>query len=131
MIDVGRSPFLKRALIRRVLACLLLLPMIYATTFGSAHSHTSLSGSVADGFASSYESGTILAGPLQKPVQGDECLLCVFHKQLFSTTIPEAIFAAKPEAQIVSSPAPTVLFYAGRITSAPLARLSGRAPPRG
>src|SRR5215470_6532020 len=112
MIVAVRSPFFKRALTRRILAYLLLLPMIYAISFGSAHSHGSLAGQSGDGFAASTaQIGTVLAGPFRNPAQGSECLLCVFHKQLFNTAIPDAIFAAQPEVQVVSSSVATVVSY--------------------
>ena len=130
MMITGKSGSLKSTLPKRALACLLLLPLIYAATFGSAHSHASFALNVNSEFsAESAAQVSSVAMPFRAPAPGSECLICVFHKQLFNTTVPQALFIAKPEVRIAFVSTSSIFFYSSRAASAPVARLSGRAPP--
>ena len=130
MRSISLSALFTNRLLRRLIACLVLLPIIYAATFGSAHHHAnSFSTAVRDRAGTYAEAASSMrAMPIRSPIQGDECLLCVFHKQLFGTTVPEALFVAQPEVQSASAAAPVDSFYSAPIKSAPVARMSGRAP---
>src|SRR5262245_13742739 len=92
-----------RTLYRRALACILLTPIVYAATIGATHSHlnTRLEPNNGSSFAS-IVADPVLATPFQSHPNGGECLICIFHKQLFNTTVPEGLFVAKPELQIAS-----------------------------
>jgi len=118
-----------RTLYRRALACILLTPIVYAATIGAAHNHVNTRVEPTGGFSASVEGGPVLNTPLQNHSSSNECLICVFHKQLFNTTIPEGLFVAKAQVHIGSAATWTIFSYSGRITSEPVARLSGRAPP--
>ena len=82
----GRTtPRRNNTFFKRALVCALLAPLIYAVTFGSAHGHASpvsenskhVSVNTAD------LSTTAIVSPIQSDQRTFECLVCVFHKQLF------------------------------------------------
>src|SRR5215475_4195964 len=93
-----------RALYRRALACILLTPIVYAATIGAAHSHVNTPVQPdSGGFYASIEADPVLATPFQSHPNSSECLICIFHKQLFNTTVPEGLFVVKPDVQIASA----------------------------
>ncbi|MEP7077209.1 MAG: hypothetical protein ABI878_15495 [Acidobacteriota bacterium] len=119
-----------RTLFERALAFALLAGIVCGVTFGSAHDHGQAyrgsggifsAAGIADSAGSAYTSGSS-----QKAF---ECLLCLFHQNLFNSTVPAAVFTAASVELEVSSSAQPVLAYSNPFSSTPIARLSGRAPP--
>ncbi|MEP6848413.1 MAG: hypothetical protein ABI999_06125 [Acidobacteriota bacterium] len=120
-----------RTPLSRVLVGALLIGIVYAVTFGSAHSHVNASISL-DGSrvaSSKGEARFAFTAPVNSNSHKYECLVCLFHQQLFSSTVSEPVFIAKPAISIQPATAEAVFRYADPVTSAPIARLSGRAPP--
>src|SRR5204862_1741277 len=77
-----------RTQLSRVFACVLLAGIVYAATAGTVHSH----GSVLYGFESlaavdiAGQNGVSSELPLGGPSDGNQCLICVLHRQ-FSNSI--------------------------------------------
>jgi hypothetical protein len=119
-------------LLARVLAFVLLGIIVQAVTFGSAHSHTS-GASVREGgqFASSAGLAEYaVPDPFHYQNQRQECLTCLFHQQLFNSVVHSPFFVAEQALPDASSKQDKLLHYSNSFTSTPIARLSGRAPPR-
>gem|GEM_PF-4499978 len=125
------TPRRLNTLFKRALVCALLAPLIYAVSFGSAHGHAKpFSGKnkhVSPNIAGL--SPTAIVSPIQSDPRTFECLVCVFHKQLFNTTVPEPLFVAKPSDHQVFTSSITVKSYSNPVSSIPVALRSGRAPP--
>jgi hypothetical protein len=114
-----------------VLACLLLAGIVYSVSFGTVHRHGNglqKPEAIFTGFAGN--AGTTLSIPLNRRTRSDECLICVLHQQLFSSTIDEPHFIVRPLPQIASVSTAAVFYHSTPVVSSPIARLSGRAPPR-
>ena len=120
-----RTPFL------RALACMLLIGIIYAVTFGSAHSHSDvLSKLDTNRDARAARQISISSEiPLHSHSDSHECLICLFQQQLYNSIVCEPLVIAKPSTQAVFVSAPTFFYHSGPIASSPIGRLSGRAPP--
>ena len=121
-----RTPF------ARVLACVLLVGIIYSATFGAVHSHQSISSTTDSNITAVFTQQATVATdvPVHSRSDGKECLICVLHRQFSTSTIHAPLFIAGPSTQIAFVSAPTVFYYSGLTTSRPIARLSGRAPPQ-
>ncbi|MEP7075039.1 MAG: hypothetical protein ABI878_04445 [Acidobacteriota bacterium] len=115
----------------RVLAGALLVGIVYAVTFGSAHSHVNASTSLDARRVATSTSQADLAftAPVSTNLHKYECLVCLFHQQLFSSTVSEPVFISKPAVPILPAPSEAVFPYSDPVASTPIARLSGRAPP--
>ena len=116
---------------RRALACVLLIGIIYAVTFGLAHSHGILSLKTDTNITTSaaVQANSSFLIPIQRPSHPQECLICLFHQQLFSSVVHSPLYIAKPSIQVAPVSPPRGFFYSSSFTSAPTTRLSGRAPP--
>lgn len=114
----------------RTLACVLLIGIIYAITFGAVHSHRNSSSKPAAGKTANNKEQASFSSRV--PVHNHsthKCLICFLHQQLFSSIVHESRFIFKPSAEVEFVSAPVVLYISNPISSDPIARLSGRAPP--
>ncbi|MEP6849785.1 MAG: hypothetical protein ABI999_13095 [Acidobacteriota bacterium] len=111
----------------RGLAFVLLAGIVYGITFGSAHSHGNPSKPQVN-IVAGHEISTSTVSTLRSQ-PGFECLVCLFHQNLFNSTIPGAIFSATSSQPEVRPTAAPLTSYSSPFTSTPVARLSGRAPP--
>src|SRR5258708_872700 len=115
----------------RVMACVLLIGIIYSATFGFVHRHGNVSSmhdtNIYTGFTGQV--GALSVIPLRGRTDGFECLICVLHRQFSSSTVHAPHFIVGPSTQIAFVSEPTFFYYSGLTTSRPIARLSGRAPP--
>ena len=120
-----------RAPLARGLACVLLVGIINAVTFGAAHSHPNVSSRSETNRATSI-SGQVSPSsvvPVHSHSTKNGCLICVLHQQLFNTVVPGPGLIAKPSILVSFVSEQTVFFYSSQFASSPIARLSGRAPP--
>jgi len=121
-------------LLRRAFADVLLLGIVYSATFGTIHSHLDQSFPVAGFEAKAAGIAVSHAGISQEPLRGNtdgtECLTCILHRQFSSSTLNSPIFLVGASAGMASGSAPTVYYKSISITSRPLTRLRGRAPPQ-
>lgn len=121
-----------RSLLGRSLVLMLLLGIIYASTFGSIHSHedagtiTVNSGTGVDLTANRLNS----RAPLQDLSHGRVCLICLLHQQLFNTIIPGPVNFDRLTSLAGSFSPETVSYSSIASSNSPFARLPGRAPPR-
>ena len=114
------------------LACVLLIGIIYSATFGFVHRHGNVSSEFGTNIsASSTQQAISLAKvPFHSRSDGNECLICVLHRQFSSSTVHAPLFIVGPSTQTAFVSAPTAFYYSSLTTSRPIARLSGRAPPQ-
>ena len=120
-----------RATFARPLAFVLLIGIVYSVVFGSAHNHKFVSSNVDTNISASSaaEASASSPVPLKSNSNGDECLICLFHQQLFNSIVHGPVFVVKPSAEVVFASTPAVYYHSNPISSSPIARLSGRAPP--
>jgi hypothetical protein len=120
-----------RTPLARALAFVLLIGTICAVTFDSAHSHRNFSSTLNTNTSASagVQANASSEVPLHSRSDGDECLICLLHKQFSSIVVQTPVFSVKPSAQVVFVSEPTFFYYSSPIVSRPIARLSGRAPP--
>jgi len=115
----------------RVMAFVLLVGIIYGVTFSSAHSHGATSSkagaNITTGVPVLADSSFLV--PIQSPSHRQECLICLFHQQLFSSVVHPPLYIVKPSIRVKSISPQRVAFYSISFTSTPIGRLSGRAPP--
>ena len=121
-----------RTLFARVVALLLLGGILHAVTFGAAHSHISAGSSLGSSLTivERIQAVQAVSGPVHYRTDRQECLVCLFHQQLFNSVVHTPFFIAQqllPETGPVGDKLQT---YSQSFTSAPIARVSGRAPPR-
>jgi hypothetical protein len=121
-----------RTFVARLLAFVLLSGIVHAVTFGAAHSHSDQSASIDAGRTAVFEGQVEQAFPEPFHYRTDrqECLICLFHQQLFNSVVHTPFFTAEqvlPEAGLNSE---KLHKYSSSFTSTPIVRLSGRAPPR-
>jgi hypothetical protein len=128
----GRTtPRRNNTLFKRALACALLAPLIYAISFGSAHAHANLvpEWNKQVSWTTTGVATTAIVSPFQGDPRTFECLFCVFHKQLFNTTVPEPFFVVKVSDRQIAASFATVTSYSDPVSSRPVTLRSGRAPP--
>ena len=120
-----------RAPLARVLACVLLVGVINAVTFGAAHSHLNVSSRFEKNRSASVsgQASPSSVVPVHSHSTKNGCLICVLHQQLFNTVVPGPGLIAKPSILVSFVSEQTVFFYSSQFASSPIARLSGRAPP--
>ncbi|MEP6787303.1 MAG: hypothetical protein ABJB40_02650 [Acidobacteriota bacterium] len=120
-----RTPF------NRVLTCILLLGIIYSATFGAVHSHGNTSVKLGTNISADLTANVSALSeiPFHNRSDGNECLICVLHRQFSSSTVHTPFFVADPSTQIAGVSAPTIFYRTHTRISRPIARLSGRAPP--
>jgi hypothetical protein len=112
----------------RALICALLIGIVCAVTFGSAHSH--IDGPHEFEVQNAYEQASLeVSAQHDRHSHTHECLLCLLHQQFSNSIVPEPPFIEKPSADIAFAPAQTDFCYSNLVASSPIARLSGRAPP--
>ena len=119
------------AAIARGLAFVLLTCVVYSVIFSSVHNHGSVSPNAntsisANATGQASVSSTI---PLKNAPNGDGCLICLFHKQLFNSVVHDPVFVTKPSQEVVVAATPTIYCSSNPIASSQIGRLSGRAPP--
>ena len=116
----------------RLFAYFLLVGIIYSAAFGAVHSHTDLSTAPVAKISADFagQTGFLSEGPLQNRSYGQECLICVLHRQFLSTTVHTPVFVIGPSSELELAPAPVAFHYSSAFLSPPIARQSGRAPPR-
>ncbi|MFM9904630.1 MAG: hypothetical protein ACKVQJ_08685 [Pyrinomonadaceae bacterium] len=115
----------------RLLASILLIGIVYSATFGSVHTH-GYSAANSGTTISTSSAGQIIAlpqVPLHSRTNGNDCLVCVLHRQFSSSTVHTPLFIAGPPEQIAQVSAPAVFYRLNLTISHPIARMSGRAPP--
>jgi hypothetical protein len=121
-----------RTPLARALACALLIGIIYAVTFGSVHSHLNVSSKLDTNNRPASAAGQAISS-ITAPLHGNsnryECLVCLFHQQLFNSIVNAPLLIVKSATQVPSVSVPTIFYYSNPIASGPIARLSGRAPP--
>lgn len=115
----------------RVLAFVLLVGIVYAVVFGSAHTHLSISSKAGTNLSASSSRQVSAAStlPPQPGSNGDGCLICLFHQQLFNSIVHDPAFIDRPSPQVVLVSALTTFYHSTSTRSRPSTRLSGRAPP--
>jgi hypothetical protein len=118
-----------RRRLARGVAFLLLTGIVYSVSFGTVHKHGEsrlLESSAISDISATASSFTI---PVSSGTQTEECLICVLHRQLSFSTVeaPHFVVHISDEAAII--PAAPVFYLSVPVTSSPIARLSGRAPP--
>jgi hypothetical protein len=121
----------------RAWACILLIGVVYAVTFGSAHDplggahhHRNISPKLDKGKvfrAEEFNFSSVY--PLHSDPHNHECLTCLLHQQLSNSIVPAPPSIGSFSTQAASNSAPMVFYYSNPIASRPIARLSGRAPP--
>ena len=116
---------------QRVLVFVLLVGIIYGVTFSSAHSHETIPSQTDANIATSVQvqTNSSFLVPIQSPSQRQQCLICLFHQQLFSSVVHAPLYIVEPSIHVASVSSPRVPFYSSSFTSTLTARLSGRAPP--
>jgi hypothetical protein len=121
-----------RTILSRVLAFVLLTGLIQAVTFGSAHSHLNTVSALASGQAAGFTSQALQAvpEPFHYRTERQECLICLFHQQLFSSVVHTPFYVAQRIMTDTRATGDNLLNYSSSFTSTPIPRLSGRAPPR-
>src|SRR2546423_309490 len=110
MINNRRSIFPRvRALPARAMAWVLLVPIAYALTFGTAHTHASARSEFSlDRVSSEAPSPTAVSADfLLGRSSCYECLVCLFRQQLSNSTVPQTMFVGRPEVRVVSTTATT------------------------
>jgi len=124
------APFRTRTLCARVLVFVLLVGIVHAVTFGSAHSHANVSSS-PNRIGRVAERASVSSNiPLYGRSGGSECLVCLLHRQLSNSIVHSPVFVVLPSTEAVSAPALKVLYSPSFVTSSLIARPAGRAPPR-
>jgi hypothetical protein len=116
-----------RTPLARALAGVLLIGIIYAVTFGSAHSHGNVSSALDTNTAPSSTGQASSSSNV--PLNRHDCLICLLHQQLFNSIVHEPVFIVKPSTQVAFVSAPAVIFYSSPIAYHPITQLTGRAPP--
>jgi len=121
-----------RSLLARVVACVLIGGIVHAVTFGAAHSHVGLGSSLNAGetIAASGQAGQAVPDPLRYRTDRQECLICLFHQQLFNSVVHTPFFVARHLVPDTDEKGDKLHKYSSSFISTPIARLSGRAPPR-
>jgi hypothetical protein len=120
-----------RTRMSRLLAFVLLVGFVYAVTFGSAHNHETASSRSHTNTTTSVvvQANPSFLVPTQRSSHQQECLICLFHQQLFSGILHAPLYIEKPAIRFTPVSSPRVFFYSSSLTSASTTRLSGRAPP--
>jgi hypothetical protein len=125
------APRRASAPLARALAWVLLVPIVYAVTFGTAHTHAN----VASGLYVSQGSNVIeqtfaaVTEGLGSRSDGYECLVCLFHQQLFNSTVPQTVFVGRAAVEVVHNSTQPNFQYTAPVASSPVTRRFGRAPP--
>ena len=121
-----------RTAMARLLAVVLLSAIVHAVTFGSAHSHVSAGSSLGAGRSAASLSQSAWAEPELFHYRTDrqECLICLFHQQLFNSVVHAPFYVPEQNSPATGSLGKKLLKYSAVFASVPLARMSGRAPPR-
>jgi hypothetical protein len=114
----------------RALACVLLIGIVYSATFGAVHSHKNVSFKFDQGIsASTVGQAGISEMPLRSSPDGNECLVCVLHRDFSNSTVHSPTFILGSSTEISYISVPAVFYYSNITISRPLTRQSGRAPP--
>src|SRR5437899_12764347 len=107
-ISYRSAPGHRRTAFERVLACVLLIGIIYSATFGAVHSHGNVSptrnANISVGFTG--QASALTEVPFHSRTDGNECLICVLHRQFSSSTVYAPLFIAGPSKQIARVSAP-------------------------
>jgi hypothetical protein len=113
------------------MAFVLLAGVLHAVTFGSAHSHISAGASLDSGQSVTVGlAEQVVPDPIHYRTDRQECLICLFHQQLFNSVVHTPFFVAEPTLPNAVSKGDKLQNYFSSFISTPIARLSGRAPPR-
>jgi hypothetical protein len=133
MRTIGRSKPRRRIaeLAARMLALALLVPITYAVTFGTVHSHA--------GHPSTTEFGQVthdrliavetLGQQAARDSHGDGCLVCSLRQQIFSSSFADARFITPTQNVARSISTANSGHYTAHALAGPTERISGRAPP--
>jgi len=115
----------------QVLACVLLIGIVYPASFGVLHSHGHISSARRTHLSadSAKQISAPTGTPLQSGSDGQDCLVCVLHRQFSGSTVNGPLFIAGLSDPIALFTTPTFDYHLISIISRPIARLSGRAPP--
>ena len=121
-----------RTLFAQVLSFVLLAGIVHAVTFGAAHSHIAAVSSIDSGqtITSLGQAGWASPKPVNYRTDRQECLICLFHQQLFNSVIHTPFYVAEKTIDVAGSGSDTLLRFSSSFTSTSIERLSGRAPPR-
>jgi hypothetical protein len=121
-----------RTFLARALSFVLLAGIVHAITFGAAHSHVLAGSSLDSGQAisSSGQAQWTVPAPINYRTDRQECLICLFHQQLFNSVIHTPFYVAEHAVDVAGSGPEKLLKFSSSFTSTPIERLSGRAPPR-
>lgn len=120
-----------RAFFARGLSCVLLVGIVYSATFNAVHSHSITSTGLAQNISHNLtgQVGVVSDVPLQGRTDGQECLICVLHRQFSHGTVHTPSLIVGTFAHTGSLSLPADFYYLNRSLSCPIARHSGRAPP--
>jgi hypothetical protein len=122
-IDNRSASSRTRTPLARLLACVLVVGIIYSATFGAIHSHGIVLSTLGADVSAipAGQTASLTLSTLDSHPDGNECLICVLHRQFSSSTVHAPLVIVGPSTQIAPASAPTVFYYS---------RLSGRAPPQ-
>jgi hypothetical protein len=122
----SRTPF------AGVLAFVILVCIVSTLAFGSAHSHKDFSCDAGTHSASSTKGSTpaLFGLPAHRHIHENLCLICTLHQQLFDSVGDVPLVVVENALTIALVRVPTPFYQSIPITSYPIARLSGRAPPQ-
>jgi len=115
----------------RVLSCVLLVGIIYSATFDAVHSHGIVSSNSAQNISqnSTGQVAVVTEVPLRIRSEGQECLICVLHRQFSNSIVHTTFLIAEPSTHSAVISATAVFHHSISFLSSPIARHSGRAPP--
>lgn len=116
----------------RVLSCVLLVGIVYSATFDAVHSHGISSGRLNPNINHSFngQTGVVSEVPLPVRFDGQDCLICVLHRQFSCNVVHAPFFIAESAVLTAFSSASTVFHHLNTFSASPIARHSGRAPPQ-
>jgi hypothetical protein len=130
--SVRTAPRQARTIVARALSFLLLVGLIQAITFGSAHSHSAAGPSIYAGqFAETADQDEYaIPDPYHFQNVRQECLVCLFHQQLFNSVVHTQFFITDPVSLESGASRTKLLKHFNSFNSTVLTRTSGRAPPQ-
>lgn len=119
-----------RSHIAQAFSCVLLVGIVYSATFNAVHSHgitsTGLTQNISHNITGQF--GVVSEVPVRSRTDGQECLICVLHRQ-FSNSVHLPFLIVGPSTLTAVISAAPVFHHSISFLFSPIARHSGRAPP--
>lgn len=126
-----KSPDSIRTFIERAVSCLLFVCIAYSSTFDAVHGHGKALSVSRSSVSSSSDSqfDQVSEVPAHNRSEGQQCLICVLHRQ-FSSSILETPFQdLGPSTHAVVTSSANVFYHPIGFRSFRTSRHLGRAPP--